>query len=81
VTAYITITRDSSLRSMGVLYDVKIDGAVVPELRALDVATPDARRLLAGELEEVGPHEVVMWKPRWRLSTAPACTTTSAGSG
>jgi len=38
---------------------------VVPELRALDVAAPDARRLLAGELEEVGPHEVVMWKPRW----------------
>jgi len=25
---------------------------VVPELRALDVATPDARRLLAGELED-----------------------------
>jgi nicotinamidase-related amidase len=26
---------------------------------------PDARRLLAGELEHVGPDEVVMWKPRW----------------
>jgi len=33
VTAYITITRDSSLRSMGVLYDVKIDGAVVGRLK------------------------------------------------
>jgi len=38
---------------------------VVPELRDPSVAAPDVRRLLAGELEDVGPHEVVMWKPRW----------------
>ncbi len=38
---------------------------VVPELRELAVAAPEAGHLLAGELEDVGPHEVVMWKPRW----------------
>jgi len=42
------------------------DGAqVVPELRELDLVAPNARRLLAGELEEVGRNEIVMWKPRW----------------
>ncbi len=38
---------------------------VVPELRELDVAVPNAQHLLAGQVEEVGPNEVVMWKPRW----------------
>jgi len=42
------------------------DGSqVVPELCELAGVAPDTRRLLAGELEDVGPHEVVMWKPRW----------------
>ncbi len=42
------------------------DGAqVVPELREIDVAAPNARRLLAGQPEEVGLNEVVIWKPRW----------------
>ncbi|MDQ2722706.1 MAG: cysteine hydrolase [Actinomycetota bacterium] len=38
---------------------------VVPELRPEGSAEPAADRLLAGELVEVGPGEVVLWKPRW----------------
>jgi hypothetical protein len=40
MTAQITITRDSSLRSMGVLYDVTIDGAVVGRLKRNQSLTP-----------------------------------------
>jgi hypothetical protein len=41
-------------------------GADIPaELLPDPSVTLDPERLLAGSLQELGPSEVVMWKPRW----------------
>ncbi len=60
MTTSITITRDSSLRSMGVLYDVTIDGAVVGRLKRNQSVTHDV---------DPGPHEVqaLFAKTGWQI--------------
>lgn len=42
-----------------------VGAQVVPELRDANATVPDAARLLAGDVVEVAPGEVVLWKPRW----------------
>jgi nicotinamidase-related amidase len=39
--------------------------AIVPALRPAGAAEVDPQRLLAGELQDLGPDETVMFKPRW----------------
>jgi len=69
VTAYITITRDSSLRSMGVLYDVKIDGAVVGRLKRNQSVT---HPLDPGS----HPGQALFAKTGWQIPDPTLCCTT-----
>ncbi|MGH3815315.1 MAG: cysteine hydrolase family protein [Pseudonocardiaceae bacterium] len=38
---------------------------IAPELRPAGAPDLDALTLLAGHLQNLGPHEVAVWKPRW----------------
>jgi hypothetical protein len=70
VTTSITITRDSSLRSMGVLYDVTIDGAVVGRLKRNESLTHEVNP---------GPHEVqaLFAKTGWQIPDPRTSATTT----
>ncbi len=59
------VRRTAIARGSGLVAPGSPGSLVVPELRSGWAAEPEPRRLLAGELAEVAPGEVVMWKPRW----------------
>ena len=42
-----------------------VGSQMAPELRLPGAPDLDAPTLLAGDLQQLGPHEVAVWKPRW----------------
>jgi nicotinamidase-related amidase len=42
-----------------------VGSQIAPELRLAGAPDLDAPTLIAGHLQNLGPHEVAVWKPRW----------------
>lgn len=54
---------------------------IAPELRLAGAPDLDAPTLLAGHLQNLGPHEVAVWKPRWSAFYRTALDQHLAGLG
>ncbi len=58
-----------------------VGSQIAPELRPAGAPDLDAPALIAGHLQNLGPHEVAVWKPRWSAFYRTALDQHLAGLG